>query len=185
MAGPFLGLTVSAVLLVLGLQETATASAETFQSFPALPVSVLKLSTLGGTVVDSFVGGGNGMLLQQDAETGVPLHPFAIAGFTGLMIQAFELLPLGATDGGRLSLSLFGRLGHSAVSGLLWFGLLVACLFGGGGTNLLVGAWIIWNFAQNDPEIPCRDEVTDVDLGRAAAALILWFSAALILIPMG
>lgn len=182
-AGPLLGLVTSAVLLLVGLQQTATASAEALQFFPALPVSVLNLSTLGGTVVNNFLAGGSGFLTLQDPATAVPLHPLAIAGFTGLMIQSFELLPLGATDGGRLSLSLFGRQGHYAVGGVVWVGLLLASIFGEK-TDLLVSAWIVYNFVQNDPEIPCRDEVAKVDLGRGAAALALWFTAALIITPM-
>lgn len=183
MAGPILGLLTSSVFLFVGLQQTAVASAEAIKYFPALPVSMLKLSTLGGTVVDNVLTGGTGFLEFADPATAVPLHPMAIAGFTGLMIQSFELLPLGATDGGRLSLALFGRMGHSVIGGLVWAGLLVASIFVEH-TDLLVLAWIVYNFVQNDPEIPSRDEVTKVDLVRGAAALALWFAVALILTPM-
>jgi Zn-dependent protease len=180
--GPFMGIFVSLVVLATGLQITISAPADAAQFFPSLPVSTIKLSALGGTIVDTFFGG-NGFVTLLDPATSIPLHPFAVAGFAGLLINALELLPLGSTDGGRMSLTLFGRQGHSLIGGAVWFGLLISTLFLEG-TEVLLGAWIIFNLVQNDPEIPCRDEVDKVSIPRAMAAFGMWFVAILALTPM-
>ena len=186
--GPLLGFISSFIFLGTGLLATKSAveggsSAETF--LPALPVSVLKLSTLGGSVIDNFFGGSTGYITSQDPATAIQLHPMAIAGFCGLLINAAEMLPLGATDGGRMSLAVFGRQGQSIIGGLTWFFLLIASFSLSEQTSgFLVTAWVINNVVQNDMEVPCRDETDDVNLPRILAVWALWFLAALVIIPM-
>lgn len=179
LAGPMMGLITSAALLVYGLQMTATAPAEVAAYFPSLPVRVLQLSTAGGAAVDFF----GGFYTSQVSSAAIPLHPLAVAGYVSLLIEAVDLLPLGATSGGRLSLALLGRQGHSVVGGLTWLILLLASL-SDANADVLVGAWIVNNVVQNDPEVPCRNEVDPVGVPQAVAALLLWFVAALILVPL-
>ena len=193
--GPLFGIASSLALLVYGLQATASLDSDVAQYLPALPARIIQASTLGGSLVDSFLGGGvlaaTATSLQQAGVEGgsqiapaaVPLHPLAVAGFVSLMVQCLELLPLGSTDGGRLSLAILGRQGHFIMGGLTWFALLLASLFGEN-SDILMGAWIINNLAQNDPEIPCRDEVDQPNFPRALAAMFLWFFAGLVLIPV-
>jgi membrane-associated protease RseP (regulator of RpoE activity) len=183
-AGPIFGLTTSAALLAAGLRETALASPDALQSFPALPTSVLKLSTAGCAIVDAVLNGGLETLALDDPTTPVPMHPWAIAGFTGLLIQSLELLPLGATDGGRISLAMFGRTGHVLLGSAAWTILLLTCLFAPN-TEVLLAAWIMYNFLQHDLEVPCREEVNKVDLVRGGAAIVLWFLAILVVTPVG
>jgi hypothetical protein len=130
--------------------------------------------------VDSVLGGG---LLQQDPQTSIPLHPAAIAGFTGLMIQCLDLIPLGSTNGGRMALALLGRQGHAVVGAVTWAVLLVCCL-AVDNSDVLVVAWVVNNLVQNDPEIPCVNEVETANLPRAVAALAVWSSALLVLVPL-
>jgi Zn-dependent protease len=183
LAGPVLGLAASLGCLVTGLELTNLASPEALHLLPALPVSVLQTSSLAGSLVDSMIGGGQGFITLQDPQTAVSLHPLAIAGFAGLFANALSLLPLGATDGGRLSLALLGRSGNLAAGGLTWLILLLAS-FTLERPDALIGAWVVYNLAQNDAEIPCRDEVTQVDTVRAVTAFGLWFVALLTVIPM-
>lgn len=180
--GPFVGILASLAFLVVGLQATATVDAEAAQYLPALPVSVIKLSSLGAGIMETFMGG-EGSITLQDAKTAIPLHPYAIAGFTSLMINALGLLPLGSTDGGRMSLSLLGRKGHSIVGGSVWAALLVSSFFQEG-TDVLVGAWIVNNIVENDPEVPCRNETDEVNLPRVFLATSLWFVGILALVPI-
>lgn len=186
-SGPVLGFISSFGFLFAGLHGTEAAldgSSNAVEIPPTLPVSVLKLSTLGGSIIDFFYGGG-GFVTSQDVDTPVPLHPFFIAGFCGLLINAAEMLPLGATDGGRLSLSLFGRQGHAVVSGFTWFTLLVSSFaLAQKQGDVVVTAWLINSFVQNDMEIPCRDETDNVDPARAVMCFTLWFLAVLALVPM-
>jgi hypothetical protein len=186
-SGPVLGFISSFGFLLAGLLATKAAldgDSGAAELLPALPVGVLKLSTLGGSIVDTLYGG-DGFITSQDSNTPVSLHPFFIAGFCGMLINAAEMLPLGATDGGRLSLSLFGRQGHAIVGGLTWFALLVASFtLEDRQGEVLVTAWVINNFVQNDMEIPCRDETDSVDPARVVLSFGLWFLAVLALVPM-
>ncbi|KAL7518863.1 hypothetical protein ACHAWX_003668 [Stephanocyclus meneghinianus] len=102
-AGPITGLTLSFLALLSGLQLTTTVDSATAQLLPSLPVGFLCQSSLGGTLVDMILGGGDGILINQEAATQIPLHPIAIAGFVGMIINALDLLPIGSTDGGRMS----------------------------------------------------------------------------------
>jgi membrane-associated protease RseP (regulator of RpoE activity) len=134
---------------------------------------------------ENMIFGGDGYILSQDATAAISLHPWAIAGFCGMLINAAEMLPLGATDGGRLSLSLFGRQGHSVIGGLTWLALLVSSFtLGEQQGELLVTAWVVNNVVQNNQEVPCRDETDKVNLPRSLAAFALWFLAILAIIPM-
>ena len=135
-------------------------------------------------MVDEFFGGEH-FITSQDPSTPVPLHPFFIAGYCGLLTTAAEMLPLGATDGGRISLALFGRPGHSIIGGLTWLALLLASFsLTEQQQQLLVVAWFVNNITQNDMEIPCRDETDTVNLPRVGLAFVLWFFAVLTLVPM-
>lgn len=180
--GPLLGLCTSAIFLCTGLQSTLLADAATAQYFPAIPVSLIQLSTLGGSIVDYFYGG-SGIITSQDPSATLPLNPVALAGFAGLMINALEMLPLGSTDGGRLSQALFGRSTHSIIGGATWFSLLVSS-FLLEQQDVLIGVWAVYNIVQNDMEIPCRNEVDQVNIPRSLAAFGLWFVAILAITPM-
>jgi membrane-associated protease RseP (regulator of RpoE activity) len=181
--GPFFGIISSLLFLVYGLQATISAGPEVVQFFPALTVAQLKMSTLGGGIVDYFLGG-DGVITSQNPSSAILMHPFAVGGFVGLLIQSLEMLPLGSTDGGRISQALFGRSNHVLVGGWTWFALLLSTIFLDSGTDYIVGAWIINNVAQNDMEVPCREEVSRVDILRGFAAVSLWMVAILALVPM-
>jgi membrane-associated protease RseP (regulator of RpoE activity) len=183
--GPLLGFVSSFIFLGIGLVATqATIGTDAAQYLPSLPVSILKLSTLGGTVVDNFFGG-NRYIIGQDPSVAVSLHPYAIAGFCGMMINALELIPLGSTDGGRISQSLFGRQGHSVVGGLAWLALLISSFSMGESQGAaLTAVWIASSVTQNDMEVPARDETDDVNVPRSVAAFSMWFLAFLVIVPM-
>ncbi|CAJ1968824.1 unnamed protein product [Cylindrotheca closterium] len=153
-------------------------------ALPSLSVGVLKLSTFGGSFVD-YVNGGRGFITAQENDATVPLHPLFIAGYCGMIISAVSLLPVGATDGGRLSLAIFGRQGHALVSGVTWLALLGASLtLNDDQGRVLTAALVVNSLVQNDMEIPCRIETDEVDTKRLALCFTLWFLAALILVPM-
>jgi hypothetical protein len=179
--GSFLGILASLGVLAYGLQMTALADPATLQFYAALPVRMIRESTLAGTIIDSFLGG-SGFVTLQDPSTPIPLHPLAIAGFAGVIINAIELLPFGASNGGRIALCLFGRLGFNA-GGILWILLLIASFFTES-RDFLFGAWVLSNFFQSDSEIPCRNEVDQVDLLRVGGAIALWAFAICTLTPI-
>ena len=93
-AGPLAGIAASLFLLYNGLEITASMDIAEQSQLPVLPVLLLHASALGGGLVESFLG--SGVLTTATPETSVlPLHPFAIAGYAGLISNALSLLPLG------------------------------------------------------------------------------------------
>ena len=91
-AGPLVGLTASLILLLSGLEMTSSMDIGT--PLPVLPVDVLRASSLGGGMVQFFLGNGAVMPGQGPAAV-VELHPLAIAGFMGCLTNSLALLPLG------------------------------------------------------------------------------------------
>jgi len=182
-AGPVTGLTVSFIALLFGLQLTTEVDQSVAQLLPSLPVGFITQSTLGGTIVDLLLGGGDGILINQDPSTQIPLHPIAIGGFLGMIIHAFDLVPIGSTDGGRMSQAVLGRVWHLTFSSLVFTVLFLTSLFSDG-FNLLLGFLFIYSFTQRDMEIPCKNEIDRVELPRAVAAFVSWVLVALILCPL-
>jgi membrane-associated protease RseP (regulator of RpoE activity) len=182
-AGPITGLAVSFLALLLGLQLTTTVDSSTAQLLPSLSVGFLCQSSLGGTLVDTILGGGDGILINQEVGTQVPLHPVAIAGFLGMLINALDLLPIGSTDGGRMSQAALGRVWHLTFSSVVFFVLFFAT-FVSDAQDIFLGYLFLSSFTQRDLEIPCRNEVDKVELPRVIAAVISWGIAALVLVPL-
>mmetsp|Transcript_36664 Transcript_36664/g.88859 ORF Transcript_36664/g.88859 Transcript_36664/m.88859 type:complete len:600 (+) Transcript_36664:42-1841(+) len=184
--GNLLSLILSLSLIFSGILLSSHVDGQAFRTdaLPSIPVGVLKLSTLGGSLVD-YVNGGSGFITAQESDTPVPLHPFFIAGYCGMIVSAVSLLPVGATDGGRLSLAIFGRQGHAVISGITWLALLGASLtLDDDQGRVLTTALVVNSLIQNDMEIPCRNETDEVDPKRLVLCFSLWFLAALILVPM-
>ena len=99
------------------------------------------------------------------------------------MIQAIGLLPSGSNDGGRMAQAVFGRIWHTAVTTIVWLGMLsTSALFEQ--HDLFLGALIVNSFIQSDKEVPCRDETANVDIFRGIAALAMWTLAIFILTPI-
>ena len=186
-AGPLTGMICSIFVLSYGLILTATADPSTVQSFPGLPLAILRQSSLGGGLIDIFLG--NGVLnvpasaeaAQALASTMIALHPLAVAGFFGLLVNALALVPVGRTDGGRVSMALFGRSGTQAVT---FVSLLLMFALGFSGSDLLLFYFGFVVFAQSELEIPLRNEIDDVDLSRVFVASFAMFLMLLTLIPM-
>ena len=184
--GPLAGMTVSAVLLFIGMTATNSMDAAAYGDLPRLPLDLLRQSSLVGGIIDSI---SPGLLTVPDASLGtkaiqeinIPLHPFAIAGYFGMMINAVNLLPVGRTDGGRIGLALFGRSGTQLVSFLT-----LAFMFfqGIGGSDLLLFFFSFVIFFQSELEIPQRNEVDDMDFSRVLLATATGVLVLLTLIPM-
>jgi len=98
-AGPLLGMLASIVAIVVGTQLSIGVDPT---NFPALPLEILRQSSLGGGIIDSILG--SGVLSVPDAALGtqavagmtIPLHPVAIAGYISLVVNALSMLPIGS-----------------------------------------------------------------------------------------
>merc|ERR1712157_306235 len=181
MAGPLAGLAVSLGLLFVGLELTRQMGLDA--ALPVMPVDLARSSSLGGGMIQYFLG--KYMLLpDQGPEAYIGLHPFAISGWIGCTINALALLPLGHTDGGRVSLAMFGRRG-AFVTKLFTTAILVLCgLVGLDDMNLLLPYVIFVLVWQRELESPIRNEVDEIDFFRGLLGITSAILVGLILIPM-
>ena len=93
-SGPLAGIVVSSMALALGAKLTLISDPATL---PALPLDILRQSTLGGAIIDKIITGS--LYVPEGAPTAgitIPLHPFGIAGYVGLIVNALALLPIGS-----------------------------------------------------------------------------------------
>ncbi|CAM9607980.1 unnamed protein product, partial [Ectocarpus sp. 13 AM-2016] len=104
-AGPLLGTFVSLAVFIVGIMMTGSATPEALEMFPLVPAGLFHSSLLVGIMTS--IGLPNVMGLAV-AST-VPIHPLAIVGVTGIIVNALNLMPIGSLDGGRIAMSAFGR----------------------------------------------------------------------------
>ena len=98
-AGPLAGIVASLLAIVVGSKLTMVTDPSLF---PALPLEVLRMSTLGGGIIEMVLG--NGALYIPEGALGtsevmgltVPLHPIAVAGYISLIVTALAFLPVGS-----------------------------------------------------------------------------------------
>ena len=197
MAGPLAGLAVAIPLLLVGLSLSRVGS------LPATPADFAGISLEGNSIV--YLAAKylvKGELLPAPADMGgipplvywarylllglptpiggrdVLLHPVAWAGWAGLMITAFNLIPVGQLDGGHAAYVLFGARARTffpfIVGGLLLMGFVWPGWWLWAVLALLLGR----TYAQP------LDDITPLDTRRrwvAGLGLVLFF---LLFIPV-
>lgn len=124
---------------------------------------------------------GSDTLRGLAATATIHVHPYVIAGYASLIVNALNLTPIGRTDGGRVSLALFGRSGAQVVGFITAFSLLFGGIFNSD-AMLLYFAFVI--FFQFELEVPLRNEADDIDFGRAVLAITSTVLVLLTIIPM-
>jgi membrane-associated protease RseP (regulator of RpoE activity) len=133
-AGPLIGLIVAIPILLIGLRTS-----------PVLPSPVNDLFTLKATTV-TYGMEGNSLLyiaakfvafghFLPDGMSDVFINQVAWAGWTGLLVTALNLIPIGQLDGGHTLFSLVGNRARR-----LYFPLLILL----GVMSVLYEGWLIW-----------------------------------------
>jgi membrane-associated protease RseP (regulator of RpoE activity) len=126
-AGPLAGLVVAVVALFVGLSQSTIAEPGVTGGLK-LGESLL-FRAVAAIVLPAPVGPGQDIIL----------HPVAYAGWAGLLVTMFNLMPIGQLDGGHIAYALIGRrqrYGALAVMGALivlsywWPGWLFLVAFG-------------------------------------------------------
>lgn len=160
-SGPIVGAAVSVITLIVGMVLTAGGDAADW--FPQIPSALFHGSILVGSLGKLFLPAG----LREQATLAV--HPLLVVGYTGLLINALNLIPIGRLDGGRIVQSLYGRTIAARVTGLTFALQGLATIFGN--SSLL----LFWSFVclilQREGDYPCQDEVTEPSNVRFATGL--------------
>ena len=100
---------ISVFLLYAGLEKQVFMDAATQAGLPSIPVDIVRSSSLAGGMIEWLLGEGTLVSTEGGPSTLIKLHPYAIAGFIGIVTNALNLLPVGNTDGGRVAQAMFGR----------------------------------------------------------------------------
>jgi hypothetical protein len=107
----------------------------------------------------------------------------AIVGLPRLLIRAVEMLPLGSSDGDRISHAIFGRSGYLFLGVTTWFALmLVATVFVHQSRDILLGPRALNNRYGNP--MPRRSDPGSATPFRSAARFLLFGVALLAILPM-
>jgi membrane-associated protease RseP (regulator of RpoE activity) len=137
-AGPLIGLIVAIPILLIGLKTSPLLSS----SVPLTDLFMLRVSSV------SYAVEGNSILYAlakivvfghfvPDGMHDVFINQLAWAGWTGLLVTAINLIPVGQLDGGHIAYSLFGERAR-----IVYFPLLVML----GVLSLFYEGWILWIF---------------------------------------
>lgn len=171
-AGPIVGALVSLILYVVGLTLSSGLPPPT-GDVPVLPTALLQSSLLLGTIAQ-------GILPDLARESTVQLHPLALVGFVGALVNALQLIPIGRLDGGRVGHALFGS-GSSALSTTCLLLLGLSSLFGDNPIALYFGLFVV--LFQRAPDLPTRNELSGVNEPRQWLAAAVGLMLVLTLLP--
>lgn len=172
-AGPIVGLSCSFVALVAGL--IMTSGAEPLNWFPQVPSALFHASILVGSVADLILPAG----VREQAT--VAVHPLTMVGYTGLLVNALNLMPIGRLDGGRIVQALYGRVAAGRATALTLLVQGVGAVIGN--SPLLLFWGLVCVLLQRESDIPCLNEVLEPDNARTAAGLTLLVLMLVILVP--
>ena len=172
LVGAFLGLSVSIPLLAWGLVQSSVVALPSqgglFQ-FQALdPRFSIVLAIFSKLAIGR----------ELTPEAAIRLHPTAIAGWIGLMFTAFNLMPVGQLDGGRMVHAMFGRrigarIGRISRFLLLGFAIVYPHL-------LLWAVLLLLLPALNEPTL---NDVVEVDSFRDSVGLMALVILILLVLP--
>ena len=136
----------------------------------------VRLSTLGGPFVWSFEA--HQALAEAwtalvgtfpiDRGYDVFISPVALAGWAGLLVTAFNLLPVGQLDGGHVLYSLVGQRARILTWPIVGALVLLGIFFWRG---WLLWAGLIFFFGQSHPDP--LDDVTRLDTSRKLLAVVV------------
>jgi membrane-associated protease RseP (regulator of RpoE activity) len=135
-AGPLIGMVFAIPILLIGLATSPV------KPLPLLDLFTLKASTLSYAIEgNSLLYAGAKLLVfgrfLPNPMQDVFINQLAQAGWTGLLITALNLIPLGQLDGGHVVFSLIGVRARS-----LYLPLMIAL----GLLAVLYPGWLLWAF---------------------------------------
>lgn len=170
--GPIAGLIVTIPVLLWGLAHSALVpiSAKSgmlnFESInPSFSLLLMLFSklTLGKALT---------------AQTAINLHPVAVAGYLGLIVTAFNLMPVGQLNGGHIVHAVFGQRTSIAIGQVARFLLLLLSLVEPG---LLLWAILLFLLPINDE--PALNDVSELDNWRDLCGLMTLALLLAIMLP--
>ncbi len=172
--GALAGFAIAIPLLYWGLSHSTVVALPQkpgagLLSFEALnPKYSLVLAALGKLAL------GNGLVAQK----AINLHPIAVAGWIGLLFSAFNLMPVGQLDGGRMVHAMFGQRTGAVIGQVSRLLLLILAFVQ---QHLLLWAILLLLLPATDE--PALNDVTELDNSRDMVGLLALALVLLIILP--
>ncbi len=172
-AGPLSGLVVTIPFLLWGLAHSTPVP---------LPKDVGLLSFTAINPHTSLILFGLSKLMLGNSltpDSGLNLHPVAIAGYLGLVVTALNLIPVGQLDGGHIVHAMFGQRTGALIGQIARFLILLLALFVQ--RDLFLWAIILLFIPAVDE--PALNDVTELDNRRDLLGLATLAILVLIILP--
>jgi membrane-associated protease RseP (regulator of RpoE activity) len=174
-AGPLAGFIVTLPLLMWGLAHSHVvplSDASGLLNFNSLNPRFSFLFTLLSKLA---------LGSELTPQMAINLHPVAVAGYIGLVVTAFNLIPVGQLDGGHIVHAMFGQRTGAAIGQITRLLVLVLALIE---QDLLVWAVILLFLPVADE--PALNDVSELDNWRDLLGLLaLVLLVAIVLPPPG
>ncbi|MCT7948537.1 site-2 protease family protein [Ancylothrix sp. C2] len=113
------------------------------------------------------------------ADKAIDLHPVGVAGYVGLVITAFYLMPVGQLDGGHIVHAMFGHRTAAIIGQFSRFLLLILSVVQ---RELLLWALLLFLIPIRDE--PALNDVTELDNKRDLLGLVMLGLLLLIILPL-
>ncbi|WP_009633509.1 site-2 protease family protein [Synechocystis sp. PCC 7509] len=173
-AGPLAGFVVTLPLLIWGLAHSTVVSlpekAEQVLNPNALdPNYSLLLALLSKLTLG----------IQLSADSGIDLHPVAVAGLLGAIATALNLIPVGQLDGGHIIHAMFGQRNGIAIGQISRFLILGLALLQPG-----FWIWAIILFFMPVADEPALNDISELDNKRDILGILAMALLVIIILPM-
>jgi membrane-associated protease RseP (regulator of RpoE activity) len=172
-AGPIAGLLVTLPILFWGLTQSevvSLAEKSNLFDFEALDPS---LSFLFAVIAKLALGS------ELKPAMAIHLHPVAIAGYLGLLLTAFNLMPVGQLDGGHIVHAVFGQRMAVAIGQIAR---ILAILFALIHPSFWLWTIILWFMPLLDQ--PALNDITELNNWRDFCGLLVLGLLLIILLPL-
>jgi membrane-associated protease RseP (regulator of RpoE activity) len=177
-AGPLAGSLVSLTMLLVGLVFSTPGDPPAGPEGQPTPISFHRIDPRLSVLLAILAR----LVLGDQLQPGqvIDLHPLAFAGWLGLVVVAFNLVPVGQLDGGHIVHAIYGQqMGANVGRVTRWLVLLLA---------LTVQPWLLlWAlllFVITSADEPALNDVTELDEGRELLGLAMLSWLVLILLPV-
>ncbi|OZH55713.1 peptidase M50 [Hydrocoleum sp. CS-953] len=171
-AGPIAGLIVTIPLLIWGLsnsdivplsEKSGILSIDSLNPTFSFLLAVLSKLALGA---------------ELTYDKGIDLHPVAVAGYIGLVVTAYNLMPIGQLDGGHIVHAMFGQRTGMVIGQISRFLLLILAFI-----NKEFLFLAIFLFLLPLVDEPALNDVSELDNKRDFLGLLMLGLLVMILLP--
>lgn len=173
--GPLIGLVVSVPFLVWGLANSQVVPLKADAGMLDFATFNPRFSFLLALVSKVALGA------QLTGESALNLHPVAIAAYLGLIVVAFNMMPVGQLDGGHVVHAMYGQRTGAVIGQFTRFLVLALFLVQRGDRLLLL--WSILLFLMPIADEPALNDVTELNNRRDFLGLVMLGILLLIMLP--